>query len=178
MTQSLNIARPYAQAAFDLAKESNELPAWDQLLSFVGTVMNDAQLKRIFKHPRLEREKAWQLFSSLISLKLSKNQEMFLKTLVQFKRLHVLPVIAQLFHDYYAQYEKRMDVQITTAVELNPDAAQKISEAIAKRLQKKVTLQPNIDPSIIGGAIIHMGDEVLDASIRGKLVRLLEFSLR
>ena len=91
----------------------------------------------------------------------------------------VLPDIAELFSAYYAALEKTSTVRVVTAVDMPEDFRQKLTQALTKRVQREVTLQCEVDPSIIGGAIIHVGgDRVIDDSIRGKLTRLLEFSLR
>jgi F-type H+-transporting ATPase subunit delta len=90
----------------------------------------------------------------------------------------ILPAISDLYDSYYALHEKISQVRVITAIEIKEDFRQHLKLALAKRIRGDVTLNCEVDPSIIAGAIIHVGDRVIDGSIRGKLTRLLEFSLR
>ena len=69
-------------------------------------------------------------------------------------------------------------MRVITAIDTDNQFKQILTEALTKRIQHQVTLECEVDPAILGGAIVHMGDRVIDGSIRGQLHRLLEFSLR
>ena len=69
-------------------------------------------------------------------------------------------------------------MRVVTAIGVQDDFKAKLTKALSARIERDVTLECEIDPAILGGAIIHVGDRVIDGSIRGKLTRLLEFSLR
>ena len=94
------------------------------------------------------------------------------------KRLILFPEIVEMFNNFYNIHEKNTLVQVVTAVEISDEFRQKLVSALKQREKHDVTLQCTVDPSIIGGAIINIGDKVIDGSVRGKLTRLLEFSLR
>jgi F-type H+-transporting ATPase subunit delta len=85
-----------------------------------------------------------------------------------------MPDILDTFNAYYAALEKICKVRVVTAVEAQEDFRQKLTQALTKRLQREVTLNCEVDPTILGGAVIHIGDRVIDGSIRGKLSRMLQ----
>ena len=87
-------------------------------------------------------------------------------------RLPALPEIADGFNQYYAALEKMSKVRVITAIDAQHDFTDKLIKALTNRIKRDVTLQCEVDPSIVGGAIIHIGDRVIDGSIRGKLSRL------
>ena len=109
----------------------------------------------------------------MLSMQMNTEQNNFLKLLALHKRLNVLPEILELFNAHDALLEKISKVRVITAIEAQEAFKQKLAQQLTKRIQREVTLQCEIDPAIIGGAIIHIGDRVIDGSIRGKLSRLL-----
>jgi F-type H+-transporting ATPase subunit delta len=90
----------------------------------------------------------------------------------------LLDKIVYLFNGYYSALEKQSAVRVITAIKVKEDFQQKLAQALTKRIHRQVTLHCETDPTLLGGAIIHIGDSVIDGSIRGKLSRLLEFTLR
>jgi F-type H+-transporting ATPase subunit delta len=97
-----------------------------------------------------------------------------LQLLAENKRLPLLPDIAELFHELYETYQKQTTVKVTSATELNSHYNELLTKSLSKRLQRKISLVCETDPSLLGGAIVAAGDLVIDGSLRGKLNRLLE----
>ena len=93
---------------------------------------------------------------------------------MQNKRLPVLPDIAALFASYRAEREKTVEVELISAFPLDETYKDKFTNSLTRRLQRTVSLQCDVDATLLGGAIVRAGDLVIDGSVRGKLNRLLE----
>lgn len=173
MANLSSIARPYALAAFEYARLHQQLPAWKNFLETASFIANEKNIVSLMANPELSSAKLFDLFNGILSEQMNAEQNNYLKLLSEHKRLNVLPEILELFNTLYAQLEKISKVRVVTATEVQETFKQKLSQQLTKRIQREVTLQCEIDPAIIGGAIIHIGDRVIDGSIRGKLSRLL-----
>lgn len=174
MTNFANIARPYALAAFEHAREKQQLPAWKAFLEAAAYTAQEPAVVRLLSNPEILPETLFDLFQDVLASVVDSERRNFLMLLAQKKRLRALPEINTVFNNYYAALEKTSNVRVITAVEIKDDFRQKLAQGLSKRIQRDVTLQCEIDPSILGGAIIHMGDNVIDGSVRGKLNRLRE----
>lgn len=178
MANQSSIARPYALAAFEYARDKQQLAAWKAFLESATYVARESVVMKLLSNPETSSLKLCDLFQEILATQLNAEQKNFLSLLAQNKRLVALPEISQFFNVLYAYYEKISSVRVVTAVNIEEDFRLKLIQALAKRTQREVKLHCDVDPSIIGGAILHIGDKVIDGSIRGKLTRLLEFSLR
>lgn len=174
MADLLSIARPYALAAFEYAREKKLLPQWKAFLESASEIAKTPAVVRLLSNPEVVSSKAFDLFKEVLSSVLQPDQQNFLLLLAQNKRLMLIPDISTLFNTYYAYYEKLSTVRVVTAVDMPEDFRQKLTSALTKRIQHEVTLENEVDPSIVGGAVIHIGDRVIDGSIRGQLARLLQ----
>lgn len=178
MANLSSIARPYAFAAFEVAREAKELPQWKTFLDTAALIAKDKDLARLLHNPEISSHKLYELFAGIMPTLLDEKRRNFLLLLSQNRRFAALPEIVAFYNAYVAELEKISNVRVVTAVAIDNAYKQKLAAALAKRIKREVTLHCEIDPNIIGGAIIHIGDSVIDGSIRGKLTRLLEFSLR
>ena len=174
MANLTSYARPYALAAFEFAREKNNLPAWQAFLSIAMQVANEPRVMALLNNPEIGHEKSFTVFHSVLASLLDDGQKNFLLLLAHNKRLILLPSIAIAYNAHYAAYQKMRLVRVVTAIEVGPDYKQRLANALSKRIDCEVTLECEINPAIIGGAIIHIGDRVIDGSIQGKLTRLLE----
>jgi F-type H+-transporting ATPase subunit delta len=174
MANLSSIARPYALAAFECARDKKQLPAWKDFLETAAFYAKQAEVAHILENPELPSAKIFDLFHELLAVQLDAERKNFLLLLAQNKRFNVLSEISDTFNAYYAALEKTSTVRVITATPAEEAFKRKLSEALTKRTKREVTLQCEIDPALIGGAIIHIGDRVIDGSIRGKLSRLLE----
>lgn len=174
MANFSSIARPYALAAFECARDKQQLPAWKHFLETASSIASQPAIIKLITNPELPSAKLFDLFHELLATQLDTERKNLLLLLSQNKRLNVLPEIAEEFNTYYAALEKLSRVRVITAVEAQENFRQQLAQALTKRIQREVTLQCEVDPALIGGAVIHIGDRVIDGSIRGKLSRLLE----
>lgn len=173
-----SIARPYALAAFESGKNAQQLPQWKAFLESASYMVKQPAILRLLDNPQVQNEKLFELFQGVLSTQLDTERTNFLRLVTQNKRLNTLAEVADYFNGLCAAYEKMSKVRVVTAIDIQDDFRQKLTQALTKRVNRDVSLQCEVDPSILGGAIIHIGDRVIDGSVRGKLTRLLEFSLR
>jgi len=178
MSNLSSIARPYALAAFEYARDKQQLSAWKAFLESAANVARDKAAVKVLKNPKFTAEQAFELFQSVLAQLLDEDRKNFLHLLAQNARLTALPDIAEQFNQYYAALEKMSSVRVITAVQVEDAFKQRLAASLSKRVNRDVTLHCEVNPAILGGAIIHIGDRVIDGSVRGKLTRLLEFSLR
>lgn len=170
----LNIARPYALAAFEYAREQQDIPAWQSFIASAAMIVEDQAVSRVLGSPEVSSTQLFDLFCDVLAPQLNAERKNFLHLLAQNKRLNVLPEIAVAFSDLCTALEKISNVRVVTAIETDDDFRRILAESLSKRIQHHVTLQSEVDPSLIGGAVIHIGDNVIDGSVRGKLSRLLQ----
>ncbi len=177
MADLTNIARPYALAAFDVARDAHQLAEWKAFLDSAVSMCKNTSIERILNNPEIQPAKLFGIFRDVLKSLLDTKRENFLHLLANNRRLMALPEINRGFVACCEELEKISNVRVVTAVLAPLDFQKKLIQALTKRIKRDVTLRCEIDPSILGGAVIHMGDNVIDGSIRGKLTRLLE-SLR
>ena len=177
MAHLTHIARPYARAAFMCAEEGAQVKEWKRFLEAASVMLKEKSVLSLLDNPKCSSEQLLRLFENVLTSVINHSQKQFLKILVQAKRLIALPDILALFITYEAQAEKQSIVRVVTALPIKEAFKERLTAALKKRLQRQICLQHEIDPSILGGAVIHMGDRVVDGSLRGELSRLLAFSL-
>jgi F-type H+-transporting ATPase subunit delta len=169
MSQALTLARPYARAAFSLARDAGSLPAWSDALAFAARVAADPQVAGLLGNPRLTHADAVTLLSpDGVEASFAR----FLALLAENGRVVLLPEIAGLYDELRFDAERVVKARVTSAVELPESELATIQAALAKRFGRAVEIQTAIDASLIGGAVIDAGDVVIDGSLKGKLGRL------
>lgn len=172
MAEISTIARPYAVAAFKLAKEQNALAKWSEMLGFASAVVNDAQMNAYIQDPKVVSSDLEAAFLKVIGDKLNENGQNLIKVLVEYNRLSILPAITTAFEELKAADEGTLEAQIIAAAK--PSAAE--TKDLVKRLEakfgKKIEASVSVDPEIIGGIKIIVGDTVIDASVKGQLQNL------
>ena len=171
MSNEIIIARPYAKAAFEVAK-SADMASWLNAIQLLNTVANDAKINEILNNPTVTPAERLTAIMQICDGYLDAAQCNFLKVLAENKRLFCLPAIYALFQDYYDTYQQIVEAEVFSAYPLSELQKQKLTASLEKKLNAKVQLVEKNDPSLIGGAFIRMGDRVIDGSISGRLQRL------
>lgn len=166
---SLTLARPYARAAFAVAKEEGKLAEWSEALGFAATVAGDARVASLLRNPQLTANDAVAL---LLRDGAGESVQRFLGVLAEARRLPQLVEIAALFEELRAEAERVVKAKVTSAAALDDDAVAKIKAALKQRFARDVEIETAVDESLIGGAVIDAGDVVIDGSLKGKLARL------
>jgi F-type H+-transporting ATPase subunit delta len=178
MADFSTVARPYAKAVFGIAKDSNELGAWSDALHGAAVVVSDASAKEYLARPALRaQERASFLHSILADTPLGvvfggapgKN---LLAILSENGRLAALPEIAVQFDKLKALAENKVEVKLTSASKVDAAQVEEITKALQRRLGRSVELKVEIDPALVGGAVVRADDMVIDGSVRSRLQRL------
>ena len=172
MAEISTIARPYAVAAFKFAKEKNALAKWSDMLSLASAVSSDETLHAVIQDPKVDVQVLQDVFLKVCGKKLDKHGQNMIKTLVEYKRLSILPAISSAFEDLKAEDEGSIDACIVAAVKPTVAVTKDLVKKLEAKFGKKVTAEVEIDPEIIGGMKIIVGDTVIDASIKGQLQNL------
>ena len=172
MAETTTIARPYAQAAFELARAENTLPVWSEMLNLAAAVAHDPQLSALLGSPRISRSKFADLFIGVCGVHLTAQGQNFIRLLADNRRLDVLTEIAALFQVMRAEAEGVLEAEMISAQPVSDAQRTQITAALKARLRREVTLTVRTDASLLGGAIIRAGDLVIDGSARGKLAKL------
>lgn len=171
MAENVTLARPYAEAAFQLAKGSS-LAAWSASLGSMAAVAGSAEMQECITNPRLQPEQLTQLFVGVVGDDLPAEQKNFVRVLVDNDRLAVLPEIAQLFDDLKNNQEGAKDAEVESAFPLDDAAVKSLVADLERKFNSKIKVTVRVVPELIGGVRIAIGDEVIDASVRGKLAAM------
>lgn len=172
MSSLTTLARPYAKAAFELADSDDSLAAWDQALSAVAAVTADENMANWLQSPHSTAEKAVEIIVAAIGGDVDPRFQGYLGVLADNDRLSLCAEISRLFEALRAEAEKRLQVRVVSAVSLEDSQVERIKTALARRFDREITLNNEVDPEVLGGAIIYAGDQVIDGSLMGRLKRL------
>jgi F-type H+-transporting ATPase subunit delta len=178
MAEKSTIARPYAQAAFDIAQEKGDLKGWSDMLQLLAVVASDALMQDMISNPAIESSKVIDVMAGVAGDNLNDTGKNFLNVLAENGRLNVLPEIAELYEQHRAEAEKTVEAEITSAFPLSDAQKQQLIDALKNRLGRDVSLVAKTDESIIGGAIVRAGDLVIDGSVSSQLDKLSNSLMR
>jgi F-type H+-transporting ATPase subunit delta len=169
MAEAVTIARPYAVAVYRLAKEKNALAKWSDMLALASAVVADPQMQAVIEDPKFIAADIERLVLAVCGDKLDESGTNLIKLLVEYDRLTMLPDIAGIFEELKAQDEGTLEAEITAATALNDAQVKTLVDQLQTKFGKKVEANVKVDPEIIGGIKIVVGDTVIDASVRGRL---------
>jgi F-type H+-transporting ATPase subunit delta len=172
MSNLTTLARPYAKAAFELARGDDNLAGWDELLAATAQVTGDETMARWLAGPDASASRAIEIIESVIGPDVDSRFRGYLGVLAANDRLPLAGEIAALYKQLRAEAEKRMDVRVVSAVPLDEAQAERMKAALARRFEREISLHNEIDPEVLGGAVIYAGDQVIDGSLKGRLNRL------
>lgn len=170
MADLSTIARPYAKAAFELARDSGDYAGWGQALSALAGLVADPAMAALVRHPRLTRADLAQVVGDALARSGAAAPAVaFARLLIDNGRVLAIGAIAAQYEALRAEAEARIDVEITSAVDVQDAQRAQLSSAIAQRLARQITVTWHTDPELIAGAVIRAGDTVIDGSVRGQL---------
>ena len=172
MAENVTIARPYAEATYQLALAGNKLAEWSKLLERIAAVTAHPDMRSCIDNPRLAAGDLTQLILDSIDGDLTADQKIFARLLVENRRLTVVSEICELFLELKNAHEGVRDAQITSAFPLDAASLAQLVADLEQRFKCKIQATVNVDPELIGGARIAVGDQVIDASVRGKLAAM------
>ena len=178
MADNNTVARPYAQAVFEVAAEHNALDELSQSLGAGSELMSDGQVAAFLARPSLNDQQRLEFLQGLFASAAgegsvfaggSQHGTNFLKLLLENGRVVALPEIAAQFEALKAAVENTVDAVVTAAAPLSAEQQKEIAASLRKRLGRDVRISTEIDENLIGGAVIRAGDVVIDGSLRARL---------
>ncbi|KAA6185951.1 F0F1 ATP synthase subunit delta [Thiohalocapsa marina] len=169
---STTIARPYAEAAFEVAKSTSALDAWSDALNTLAGIVDDPLISDQVGNPNVPRETLRDLIFAVAGDGLTVEMQNLVRLLADNKRLAVIPEVARLFDQLKTAAEGLRHVAITSAFAVSDDEQKSLANALRSHFGSEVELTVEQDSALIGGIKIHAGDIVIDGSIRGKLEQL------
>lgn len=172
MADIATIARPYARAAFEHARAAGALARWGALLARASAALQDERVAALVGNPHVRTGDLVDLLLEIGGEAGNAEARNFLRLLAENRRLRALPEIAAQYAVLRSEVENTIDVTVTSAMPLTAEQSDRLAAALARRLQRTVRLHAEVDPGLIGGAIVRAGDFVVDGSLRGRLERL------
>ena len=169
----IRIARRYAKALFDLADDSNQLDrVWDDLKSLSSITKESAELAHFLQDPLLSTERKTVIFSTMLKDKLDALTLKFVLFLVEKKRIGLLQHCCTAFDDLYYLNRGILKVAIISAMEMGTDQINSIKQKLKEKFQKEIESHVSINPSLLGGFKVIVGDQVLDFTLETQLQRI------
>ncbi|SJZ48062.1 F0F1 ATP synthase subunit delta [Selenihalanaerobacter shriftii] len=160
------IAKRYSQALFELAVEKSKVKELqDDLIEVLDTIEEHEELNEVIYHPRISREDKKSLLDELFGSKISQTLLNFLKLLIDKRREKTLEAILDQYIELANQENKILEIEVETAVELSDDNSVKLKEKLEELTNTEVILDIKINPELIGGLVLKIGDKVIDGSL-------------
>jgi F-type H+-transporting ATPase subunit delta len=172
MAESVTIARPYAEAVFQLADAAGTLKQWSETLARTAAIAANPDMLQAMGNPELTADQLYGLFASIAGAALFAESQNLVHVLIENRRLASLPEIRNLFEELKNEREGTVEAQIASAFPLEGDALAGLVADLEKRFKRKIQPVVSVDPGLIGGVSIQVGDEVIDGSVRGKLASM------
>jgi len=172
MAEIATVARPYAEAMFKAALEANELGPDAGALAFAAAVAGDDTMRSVLSDPRVSVQQKKDLFASIGGERLTKSAKNLIGVLVDNHRTELIGSIAEQFDELKRDHERVVRAHITSAQPLDDAQRADIVAALEKRYGKKVEAELDVDPQLLGGARVQVGDQVIHASVRDALAQM------
>ncbi len=169
MAEPSTVARPYAEAAFRLADEAGALAKWSGMLAALAQVGEDARVRAAVADPKLSDAQVAGLFIAVLVGKLDGDAENFVRVLAENGRLELLPQIRAQFEVLKNEREGVVEAEVVSAFELTEAQIADLVQRLEKKTGRKVKATVQVDPDLIGGVKLVLGDKVIDGSARAQL---------
>lgn len=167
------IARNYAETLLALADKAGDVEGWGRMLAEVAhMVTTDRGVRRFLENPRLSADAKCEVLRKALQDRMPRLFVRFLESVVQNRRQGIIPMIAE---EYAALLDARLGrvaAEVTLARAPQPGEVQMIADALAKQVGKPVVATVRVNPEILGGMIVRMGDALRDGSVRRRLALL------
>jgi len=171
MAEPSTIARPYAAALFEASSAADGAQLVEQLEA-LARIAEDDGLRQFAANPKVREEQVFELVSGLAGKELSPKLRNLLSTVIENGRLTVLPEIAAQYRALVNARTGSADAHIVSAYPLDATQQSELVQALQKRFGRQLKAQVEVDPTLIGGVRVTVGDEVLDTSVRARLEQM------
>lgn len=164
-------ARRYAEAAYQVAHEDGQVEQWLQSLAQVAGAVSRPEVAGYFKDPNVPRDEKLAM-TGTIAGDAPEGVRNLLRILAGLGRLHLVPAILQEMRDLHREAQGVREASITVARPLSSAESTEIAERLTQAIGAKVEIHTRVDPEILGGIVVRLGDRLVDASVKGRLDRL------
>ena len=172
MSNLTTLARPYAKAAFELADADGATGSWNDMLVLASALVAEGSLQRLLNSPEVSGSQLVEILSDAAGEAFDSKFKDFLSVLAQNKRLPLLPEITNIYQRLREEADKLLRVKVVSAFELDESQASRLKAALARRFDREILLESEVDRSVIGGAVVYAGGEVIDGSLKDRLAKL------
>jgi F-type H+-transporting ATPase subunit delta len=169
MAEAITIGRPYAEAVFKSAREKKTIAAWSEMLKYAAAVASEEQVSALISNPSVSAKQVADIFLEIGKNKLNEEGRNLIMLMADNGRLDILPQVSESFEQLKLQHEGMLDANIVSAFALNGGQLRQLIVMLEKRFKCEINAKVSVDPELIGGVKVEIGDEVLDTSVRGKL---------
>ena len=176
MAELVTIARPYADALFELGQSAKTTDDWSIDLEFLLASYRTEEMQNFLKNPKTTNRNVQSVFDSIMDGRVSDEAKNFMQLVIKNQRLQVLPLITEIYEKLKADAKGKVDVAIYSAFDLEADEVDRVVSIVAKKINKLVNPIVKIEKDLIGGIKVEIGDKVWDLSINGKL-KSMNFNL-
>ena len=170
--ENATIARPYAEAVFSLADASGMLDKWSGSIAAMAIVAAVPEMRAATGNPNLSDEELYGIFVAGCGGILTGEAQNFVRILIENDRLDLLPEIRAQYEELKNEREAVVSARISSAFPLDESQIAALVAELEHRFRRKVKPQVIVDPQLIGGVRMQVGDEVIDGSVRGKLITM------
>jgi F-type H+-transporting ATPase subunit delta len=172
MALTRTTARRYAEAAFEIAERDGSMPAWLVAFDVAAARLSDPEATRLLASPAIPAEARERLLDRLLGGAVSGPPRNLLALLVRRGRFELLPAVGAEFRRLYRLREGIVEATVTSAAPIDPAEIRVLEERLAATAGARVELSLKVDPALIGGLQVRLGDRLIDGSVRGRLERL------
>lgn len=174
MAELSTLARPYARAAFEYAREHDAVSAWADQLATAAAVAASERVAAALDDPSLTDEQQAATLNGICGEEIGTPMQNFVRILAANKRIPLLSEIYSQFQLLKANLEKTVEVEVISAFDLSENMTDRLAQVLGRRLEREVRVSTSTDPALLGGVLIRAGDTVIDGSVRGRLDKLAE----
>lgn len=172
MSELTTAARPYARAVFEMADGAGKLGEWSEMLGFMSGLASNEEVTQLLASPKMAKQAGADAFIKLADGKLNDGAKNLVSMLAENDRISLLPEVSTIFESLKDEAEGSVEAIVTAAKKLTQAEEKSISDALGKRLGRKIKLKVSVDDALLGGAIIQAGDLVIDGSLKGRLSKM------
>ncbi len=172
MAELITVARPYAEAVFRLAKDSNTLIQWSDVLGNLALIAENQAVLDVVANPKCSADQVQELLVELLGTDANAEVKNFLAAVLENRRFATLPAMSALFEQLKSADEGVAQAHIESAFAMTDAQLAELTATLTQQLKRKISADVSINPELIGGVKVTIGDLVIDASVSGKLATL------
>jgi F-type H+-transporting ATPase subunit delta len=169
MAELATIARPYAEAVFKLAQEQSNFGPWSEALALLEVVLREPQVKALIRDPNVSARELEGLILGGLGEHLLGPARNLVQVLLANRRLELVPEVRSLYEMLKRDHERVVEVQVISALPVTQEQLAQIVAGLETSYKRRVKAEVEIDPTLIGGIRIVVGDKVIDATVRARL---------